>query len=97
MGASERNWVEADSQADGVGERTLTLLPVENCVEASCCRTGFWVSAPYLTHYLRGHLAEEASGASLDSIEVRRDGPKCVFIFQYIPCLSGKGIGSISV
>lgn len=31
MGASERNWVEADSQADGVGERTLTLLPVENC------------------------------------------------------------------
>lgn len=47
----------------GVGERTLTRLRVEKCVEIACCKTGLQVSAfyrlsaPYLAHHLRHNLA----------------------------------------
>lgn len=60
---------------------------MEKCIEAAAIK---WlsVSAPYLAHYLRGNLAEEASCASLDSIEVRRGGLNCVFSFPYITCFS---------
>ena len=38
MGVSESNWMEADGQADRVGERALILLLVEKAAEASCSR-----------------------------------------------------------